>query len=516
MDPESLIRDLSRPGAYPFECASIEVHQTHISVVFLAGEFAYKIKKPVNLGFLDFSTLEKRRHFCDEEVRLNRRLAPSVYLGVVPVSLENGQARLEGHGEPTEWAVKMVRLPAEATLEQRLARGVLTAEKIACLARMVAEFHAKATTSPAIASFGRFEVVQRNAEENFQQSRHDIGRTVHPEVFERLRLLSSATLKRLRPLIESRAERGVPRDTHGDLHLDHVYLFPDRPPPDDLQIIDCIEFNDRFRYADPVADMAFLYMDLKFHGRGDLADSFANAYFRAAGDEEGRALLSFYTAYRAIVRAKVEGIELREREIDATERNAALARAKAHWLLALGELEEPRRKPCLILVGGLPGTGKSTLARGLAGSANFTVIRSDVVRQEIDTAGADRYSPQQIDRTYRECLRRAEEAIFAGQRIIIDATFGREKWRAEFFDLARRYAIPALLFVCRADVETIGQRLGQRVGDASEADWNVYQQAAAAWEPTAAATTMHEIDARRSVEEVVRLAREQLHDAGLD
>src|SRR5262249_10183063 len=154
---------------------------------------------------------------------------------------------------------------------------------------------------------------------------------------------------------------------------------------------------------------------LKFHCRGDLARAFADAYFTANRDHEGRALLPFYTAYRAIVRAKVEGIELREREIDAAEKESALARAKAHWLLALGELEERRNRPCLVVIGGLPGSGKSTLARGLAESANFTVIRSDVVRQEIGMAGADRYSPEQIDHTYRECLRRAEEGIFAGQ-----------------------------------------------------------------------------------------------------
>ena len=173
----------------------------------------------------------------------------------------------------------------------------------------------------------------------------------------------------------------MPRDTHGDLHLDHVYLFPDRAPPADLVIIDCIEFNERFRFADPVADMAFLVMDLAFHGRRDLARAFADAYFRASGDEEGRALLPFYTAYRAAVRGKVEGMELAEREVPEAERAAALVRARAHWLLALGELEEPGRRPCLVLVGGLPGTGKSTLARGLAEQAGFTVIRSDLVRR---------------------------------------------------------------------------------------------------------------------------------------
>src|SRR5438034_1293400 len=175
----------------------------------------------------------------------------------------------------------------------------------------------------------------------------------------------------------------MPRDTHGDLHLDHVYLFPEKKPPADLVIIDGIEFNERFRYSDPVADMAFLVMDLRFHGYHDLAQAFADAYFQAAGDEQGRTLLPFYTAYRAAVRGKVEGFELLEKEIPAAERAAALERARAHWLLALGELEQPAQKPCLVLVGGLPGTGKSTLAQGLAQRAGFQVIRSDVVRKQL-------------------------------------------------------------------------------------------------------------------------------------
>ncbi len=178
----------------------------------------------------------------------------------------------------------------------------------------------------------------------------------------KLRELTEQQLAQLGPLIEARAERGSPCDTHGDLHLDHVYRFPDRPPPESLAIIDCIEFNERFRFADPVADMAFLCMDLRFHAQPDLAKTFADAYFTAAGDGEGRALLPFYTAYRAAVRGKVEGFELREAEVPAEEKASALARARAHWLLALGQLEAPARRPCLVLIGGLPGTGKSTLA----------------------------------------------------------------------------------------------------------------------------------------------------------
>jgi aminoglycoside phosphotransferase family enzyme/predicted kinase len=514
MDLPALIDALSRPDAYPFPAEGIEVHQTHISVVFLAGGFAYKIKKPVNLGFLDFSTLERRKHFCEEEVRLNRRLAPSVYLGVVPVTEAGGRVVFEGTGDVVEWAVKMVRLPAEATLEQRLLSGEVTEARLEELSRVLAEFHRAAATSPEIARFGDFATVSRNALENFSQARPEIGVTVHADVLARLEALTTAALERLRPLIESRAARGVPRDTHGDLHLDHVYLFDSEPR---TVVVDCIEFNDRFRYADPVADMAFLVMDLKFHGRPDPARGFADAYFCESGDEEGRALLPFYASYRAAVRAKVEGFELRECEIDTEERGRALAKAKAHWLLALGELEEPAHRPCLLLVGGLPGSGKSTLARGLAAGGAFEVIRSDVVRKEIAPQGGDLYAPEMTDRTYRECLRRAIDLLFAGRCVIVDATFREERWRGEFLRAARGLAVPALILICRSDPATTRTRLAHRRGDASDADWSVYQRLVGLWEPATSATAalLREIDTTTSVEETVTRAVEALHETGL-
>jgi aminoglycoside phosphotransferase family enzyme/predicted kinase len=510
MDLHALIDALSRADAYPFPAGDVEVYQTHISVVFLTGGFAYKIKKPVNLGFLDFSTPELRKHFCEEEVRLNRRLAPSVYLGVVPVT----DAGFEKAGDVVEWAVKMVRLPSEVTLEQRLLSGEVTEARLEELARLLAGFHRNAATSPEIARFGDFATVSRNALENFAQARAEADVTVHADVLVRLEALTTAALERLRPLIDARAARGVPRDTHGDLHLDHVYLFDAEPR---TVVVDCIEFNDRFRYADPVADMAFLVMDLKFHGRPDLARAFANAYFREAGDEEGRALLPFYAAYRAAVRGKVEGCELREREIDATERGRALAKAKAHWLLALGELEEPARRPCLLLVGGLPGSGKSTLARSLAAGGAFEVIRSDVVRKEIAPSGSDLYAPEITDRTYRECLHRARDLLFAGRRVIVDATFREERWRAEFLRAARGLAIPALILICRADPATIRTRLSHRRGDASDADWSVYQRLAERWESATEETAalLREIDTKGAQVEAIAHAAGVLRGDGL-
>jgi aminoglycoside phosphotransferase family enzyme/predicted kinase len=488
MELAGLIEVLAKPAAYPYPVETIEVRQTHISVVFLAGQFVYKIKKPVNPGFLDFTTLEKRRHFCAEEVRLNQRLAPHVYLGVVPIVQSLDAIRIDSGdavGDVIEWAVKMQRLPDEATLLELIQRDEISVEMIEELARRIAAFHRTAERNERIAAFGRYEIVSRLVLDILEQAAKQVGTTVGPALFRRVKHLAEEALVRLRPLIESRAARGLARDCHGDLHLDHVYCFPGREPPADLVIIDCIEFNERFRFSDALADMAFPAMDLAYRGRRDLARAFAEAYFQAAGDAEGRALLPLYAAYRAIVRGTVEGLLLGEREAPDAQRAAALVQAHAHWLLALTELEDARHKPCLILVAGLPGAGKSTLARGLAERGGFHVVRSDVVRKELTgvPAGAPTplplrdalYSPEWNERTYGECLRLAERLL-------------AERCRRTFLEAAVRWGVPGGMLICTAKPETVHERLLKRQQDASDADWSIHQQVAEEWEEACPAT----------------------------
>jgi aminoglycoside phosphotransferase family enzyme/predicted kinase len=553
MELAELIEALSRPEAYPGAVEHVEVRHTHISVVFLAGSFAYKVKKPVNLGFLDFSTLEKRHHFCEEEVGLNRRLAPTVYLGVVPITRTAAGIGIDSPSPPKgeveeeilDWAVKMERLPEEATLSALISKHSFENEDdeqrkkllalVTSLAKRVARFHAEAETSDHVSWFGRPEVVAQNIHENFEQAEPLVGVTLSRAVFDRLKELSEETLAHLWPLMESRAQRHVPRDTHGDLHLDHVYIFPDHPPPGDLVIVDCIEFNERFRFADPVSDIAFLYMDFQFHGRRDLAEQFANEYFQASRDQEGRELLSFYAAYRAAVRGKVEGFELGEEEVPDSERAQALTRARAHWLLALGQLESPSQRPCLLLVAGLPGSGKSTLARTLSERADFSLIRSDVVRKELadsrsiwsrltlpwgnraGTRGKEIYSQAWTDRTYAECLDRAEKLLFQGKRVLIDATFREEKKRRDFLKLAARLAVPAALLVCQADPEIIRQRLQERKGDVSDADWSIYLKAVEQWEEPGSQTrrALRSISTNGTSKEAMAQAAIILRELGL-
>jgi uncharacterized protein len=527
IDLPGLIELLSAPSAYPYPVEAVEVRQTHISAVFLAGRYVYKLKKPVNLGFVDFSTLGDRHHFCEEEVRLNRRLAPQVYLGVVPVVRTGKGVRFEGEGEVVEWAVKMQRLPNEATLKDRLGRGEVGVELVEALARRIASFHCGAEVNERIAGFGRFEALARIILDIFAQAAPQIGTTVSEAVFRRVRTLAEESLARLRPLIDGRAARGLTRDCHGDLHLDHAYYFPDKEPPADLVIIDCIEFNERFRFTDPVADMAFPAMDLAFHGRRDLARSFADAYFRAAGDEEGRALLPMYIAYRATVRGMVEGLKLAEKEVPEADRAAARERARARWLLALAELEERGRKPCLLLVAGLPGTGKSRLAQALADSAGFSVVRSDLVRKDLaGLAEHERtplqlrdavYSPEWNERTYVECLHRAERLLFEGQRVLVDATFREDQKRRTFLNAAIRWGVPAGFLLCQAKPETVRQRLGLRQRDASDADWSVYLQVAEKSEETSTFTrqALHILDTDGSPERSLSQAHDVLRNLGL-
>jgi aminoglycoside phosphotransferase family enzyme/predicted kinase len=527
MDTPFLLAALSGPGAYPFAVEGVEVRQTHISIVFLAGQFVYKIKKPVDFGFLDFSTLELRRHYCHEEVRLNRRLAPRVYLDVVGVTRQGDALRFEGPGEIVEWAVKMQRLPDTATFERRLEQGQVGAPLMAELGRRVAAFHAAADRGPHIAEFGGFDVVARNALENLQQAAAHVGSAISPPVLQRLGTLVARSLADNRALIARRAARGMPCDTHGDLRPEHVYLFPDRSPPDDIVVIDCIEFSERFRFADPISDTAFLVSELQFQGHGALAGQLAEAYLAAAVDGEGRKLLPFYTAYRAAVRGKVESIKATESEVPAPQRAAALQRARAYWLLALADLAEPVARPALILLGGLPGSGKSTLAAELSAAAGFEVIRSDVVRKELAGLAAEApasqwfgqgiYSSQWNERTYDECLRRAETMLFEGRRVLIDASFRDDAPRRQFLDTARRWSLPGLILVCQADAEVIRQRLAARRNDASDADWTIYRQAAQQWQAPSAAVEPHwrPLDTARPRADSLAEALAVLREAGL-
>lgn len=506
---EALARDLARPEAWG-AAGPVEVRRTHISVVFLVGDRAYKIKRPVRLDFLDFSTLERRRRMCEAEVQLNRRLAPGVYLGVV--ELAGQPPRLRGDGEVVEVAVEMRRLSDDDSLAAHLQRGTADAPTVRRVAQRLADFHATAARSPAISTWATAAAVADNARENFDQTGAQIGVTVHPSVHARLATLTEEALQRLRPLLDRRAAAGVTCDTHGDLRVDHVYLLPDGPVA-----IDCIEFADRYRYADPVADVAFLAMDMGVRGHTALARELVEAWFAASGDADGRPLLDFYVAYRSLIRAKVAGLAAAVG--DAT----AGPRARRHWLYALSILEAPARRPALIGVGGLPGTGKSTVAAGLGREAGFEVVRSDQVRRELlgpDTRssfGRGAYTEESKDRIYTACLDRADAMLTEGRRVVIDASFWKERWRRALLDRAVALGVPGLLLTCETPHEVARQRLRQRTGDVSDADEAVHAAAVLEWEAPADETRplVLTIDASGAPDQVLQRAIDALEASGV-
>ncbi len=323
-----LVQALLAPKAYPDTPQQIELVQTQMSFVFLTDNYVYKVKKPVNLGFLDYTTLEKRHFFCQKEVELNRRLCPDVYLGVVPITRDKGDFLIEGQGETLEYAVKMRRLPQAAMMDVLLASNQVSTAMITSLAQKLAEFHQTADTNETISTFGDLPTITQNTEENFTQTEKYIGTIISQDAYQRIKVYTDSFIKQNTPLFRKRISSGRIRDCHGDLHAAHICFI------NGVCIYDCIEFNDRFRYCDVASEVAFLAMDLDHHGRADLSRLFANSYVVQSGDKELLELLNFYKGYRAYVRGKVESFKYDDPYISDEEKTKVLAVAKRYFELA--------------------------------------------------------------------------------------------------------------------------------------------------------------------------------------
>ncbi len=484
---QKLIEGLLRPKAFPHPADDMEHLQTHISHVILAGDYAYKIKKPLDLGFLDFSTLERRRFCCDEELRLNRRLAPDLYLQVVPITGTPEEPKFGGEGVPLEYAVKMRRFPQSALLSHQQP----SPEIIDRIARKAAEFHADIPSAGAESAFGTPQAVFFPMQQNFDQIRGLVDDPGELARLGRLEQWTRDTYARLEPLLARRKLEGHIRECHGDMHLGNIALIDG-----EIAIFDGIEFNPDLRWIDTLSEVAFFVMDLEQAGRDRLAWRFLDGYLTVSGDYEGLLLLDFYKVYRALVRAKVTAIRLAQGDLPAEEREAVMNEYSRYSTLA-ERYTQPRRK-ALIITCGVSGSGKSHLTGSLLEELPAIRVRSDVERKRLFDLPADAdsrsalkagiYTPEASRATYDRLRELSGLILDAGDTAIVDATFLRRAHRDPFRALAEDKGVPFVILDFEAGEETLRSRIRHRMSEArdpSEADLDVLASQLAEREPVA-------------------------------
>jgi aminoglycoside phosphotransferase family enzyme/predicted kinase len=470
---DDIFKAMADPDFYPHPVEEVRQRETHISRVFLTGEFVYKVKKEVNLGFVDYSSLEKRHYFCRQETDLNRRLSSGVYLGVVPITHDHDRFALGGTGVPVEHTVKMRQLTEAGTMLRQLQAHKIGSAEIEALARRLADFYAATAGSPEIDFYGSLETVRRNCEENFTQVEGFLGNALEERPFQIVRAATWSFLQRKRWLFENRVANGRIRDCHGDLRSGHIYF------DNGIQIVDCIEFNDRFRYGDIVSDLAFLAMDLDFEGFPEAARELVDAVVRGAADPDAFALLDFYKCYRAMVRTKVSCLRLSE--LGPGEYAYHKTRREAGQFLALAYRYALQfTKPLIWVVCGLPASGKSTIADALGEILGLEILRSDVIRKQLFDLPAETaviqpfeegiYSREVTALTYGRLLLQAQDRIAAGQSVILDATYGSSRQRQEVLRLAQDSDADVLFIECVARPDMLIERLRRRENGISVSD----------------------------------------------
>ena len=482
-----LVSAMLEPGFYPDRPGSVELRETHISWVFLAGELAYKVKKPLVLPFLDYGSLERRREMCQEEVRLNRRLAPEIYRRVVSIVRDGDGYALaeEGAQEASEYAVEMRRVDEERSLAALAGRDELEPAQLAAVAELLARFHAEAPVAPS--GTGGFDDLVATLEENLQTLRETAAPVFGERRLDSAERFTRGFLVARRQSIERRAGEGLVRDGHGDLRAEHVIV----PSPGEVYVYDCVEFDPSLRRIDVANDVAFLVMDLAALGAEEAGFSLIDAYRRAGGDPGDDALLSFFASYRAWVRAKVAA--LRARELAEGDPESSEQEERARALFRLGHrLAWRARRPLALVVCGVAASGKSTLAREVADLSGWEHLSSDLVRKRIaglaptERARPEHYSREFTESTYRELGEAAGAALERGEGVIVDATFHRRHQRDAFRDGLGERSAPLLFVQCRASEEVLLERSGVREGErdrVSDADAEVVRRQLAELEP---------------------------------
>lgn len=474
MDPwqrfEAICQAMADPAFYPHSVSHLERRDTHISSVFLTGTWVYKLKKPVDFGFLDFRDQDDRRRFCEREVDLNQRLSHGIYHGVAKIcKSDDDRFSLEENGQVMEYAVKMRQLPDAVSLRQLLKKNRIGRAHMKKLGQTLATFYERSNRDPEIDHYGQRDVISFNMEESFRQLEPFLGDVLEREKWEFICQVSRTFLEHRRDLFDRRVETGRIRDGHGDLRADHVYFYRG------LQIIDCIEFNDRFRYGDVVADLAFLHMDMEHLGYPEWSRAFLAAYVDAGNDPGLYALLDFYATYRAIVRLKVTCLRLKE--VEKAEQQVLMAEARLYMDQAYQYAIQFSR-PTLWVFCGLPATGKSSLAQELAKAELIPLFQSDLVRRERQSDphhkvlpfGQGIYRPGMRHRVYAQLLALAQEKLKGGRSAVLDATFSRRKWRDDARQLAGDLDTNLVFVECLCKKETIRSRLKERETASSLSD----------------------------------------------
>lgn len=503
MHPELLIKHLSRPQAYPQRPVSVRHLETHISVLFFAGGFVYKVKKPVHFDFLDARNLEQRLHYCREEVRLNESLAPSIYMGVIPICLAaDGTLAVEGKGEIVEYAVKMRELPEHRMLTNLLASGDIDNQKLRDIAAVLARFHREAATGPGVNEHGAPESVRRLALDNFRETTDFTKpgrlRTISPTLHGFLSRATRQFLDSNDELFGRRVLDGRIREGHGDLHAGNICILKGRVGTRQTIIIyDRIEFSAAFRCGDVANDLSFLLMDLDRMGYAGFSGFLLQEYVGLAADPEARELVDFYKTYRAMVRGKVTSLRLAQMAGPDAEVEASRARAAEYFYLAASYA----LPPALILTCGLPGSGKSFLAGHLAKPLRARVLNSDRVRKRLaglaptESAkapfGEGIYDASSTRRTYARLLAMAEETMRHGRTVIVDAGFRVVSQRRPFLEMARQGGFPLLVLEVDVPEHLLRERLERRENRArdqvevSDADLSILDRVRAGFEKPA-------------------------------
>jgi uncharacterized protein len=465
----ALIEQMLQPGFYPHAVTEpIQLVQTHISYVLLTGNYAYKLKKPANFGFLDFSTLEKRQHFCQEELRLNQRGAAELYLEVLPVTQVGEQYHLDGIGEPVEYVLKMRQFPQESLFSKLFEQGKLNETHLEELGRVVARYHAKTTTNDYIRSFGEVSQIRAAFDENYEQTEKYIGGPQTQEQFDETKAYTERFFAERQELFQSRIQNDYIRECHGDLHLRNIALWQDQ-----ILLFDCIEFNEPFRFVDVMFDIAYAVMDLEAQQRKDLSNAYLNTYIEQTGDWEGLQVLPIYLNRQSYVRAKVTSFLLDDPGVPAAVKEEAAKTAAKYYKLAW-EYTKPKQGQ-LILMSGLSGSGKSTTAKYLARQLGAIHIRSDAVRKHLggislsERGGDDLYTVEMTHKTYARLLELGTILANQGFSVILDAKYDQQQVRQEVIDQAEKHQLPLKIIYCTAPTEVIQERLVNRTGDIADA-----------------------------------------------